>query len=134
MKMARRSSSEPRPLAEWITFAIALLIVGVLVVLVVVSWVSQDTQPPIINLDTSGAVRDVNNQFYVPFAVKNIGGGTAESVQIIGELSIDGHAEESGEQQIDFLSGGETREGAFIFTRNPQEGRLVIRVASYKLP
>ena len=40
----------------------------------------------------------------------------------------------TGEQQIDFLSGGEIEEGAFIFSHHPQEGKLIVRVASYKLP
>jgi uncharacterized protein (TIGR02588 family) len=42
--------------------------------------------------------------------------------------------EESGEQQIDFLASGEKEEGAFVFSRDPRQGELVMRVASYKLP
>ena len=45
-----------------------------------------------------------------------------------------GEEEQEGEQQIDFLSGGETAEGAFVFTLDPAAGELELRVASYKLP
>jgi uncharacterized protein (TIGR02588 family) len=53
---------------------------------------------------------------------------------VIAELSINGKVEEDGEQQIDFLASGETEEGAFVFSRDPRQGELVVRVASYKLP
>lgn len=119
--------------AEWVTFAIALCIVLSIVGLVIFSWFTQDKQPPILSIVRS-EIRETQGQFYVPFKVTNTGGKTAESVQVIGEFRINGEIEESGEQQIDFLSGGETEEGAFIFTRNPQNGELVLRVASYRLP
>jgi uncharacterized protein (TIGR02588 family) len=63
--------------------------------------------------------------------VTNDGAETAESVQVLAELEIDGKVVESGEQQVDFLSKGEREEGAFIFSRNPQSGKLTIRIASY---
>jgi uncharacterized protein (TIGR02588 family) len=53
---------------------------------------------------------------------------------VIAELRINGKIEEVGEQQIDFLSSGETEEGAFVFSRDPRNVELVVRVASYKLP
>ncbi|MEI2579544.1 TIGR02588 family protein [Scytonema sp. PRP1] len=125
----------PRSLAEQTTFGIAALILTVIVGLVLYIWFDKEKrQPPDITVSNQGTVREASGQFYVPFEIKNIGGGTAESVQVIAELRINGEVEESGEQQIDFLSGGETEEGAFVFSRNPQEGELVLRVASYKLP
>lgn len=119
--------------AEWITFAIALLIVLSLIGLVVYSWFTQDQQPPVLEVVRS-ETKEIKGQFYVPFKVTNTGGETAESVQVIGELRINGQVEESGEQQIDFLSGNESEEGAFIFTRDPKKGEVMLRVASYKLP
>jgi uncharacterized protein (TIGR02588 family) len=119
--------------AEQVTFAIALAIVLVLVGLVLLSWVTQDKQPPILSVRTE-AVRTVRGQFYIPYEVSNEGGGTAESVQVISELEINGKVVESGEQQIDFLSGGETEEGAFIFHQDPNRGEISVRVASYSLP
>ncbi|MBZ8178696.1 TIGR02588 family protein, partial [Oscillatoria salina IIICB1] len=29
---------------------------------------------------------------------------------------------------------GEVQKGAFVFSRDPNEGELIVRVASYKLP
>lgn len=125
----------PRSPAEQISFGIASLLLAGIVALVGYVWFDERTDlPPDITISNQGTIREASGQFYVPFKVENIGGGTAESVQVIAELRINGEVEESGEQQIDFLSGGETEEGAFVFSRNPQEGELVLRVASYKLP
>jgi uncharacterized protein (TIGR02588 family) len=81
-----------------------------------------------------GVVERVNDQFRVSFTLANDGGQTAEAVQVVAELSQNGEVIEAGEQQIDFLSVGEQEEGAFLFTQNPSQAELSIRVASYKLP
>lgn len=123
----------PRSTAEWTTFSIALLILATLIGLVIYKWVTQKDQPPLLAVTPETEIRQAPGQFYVPFSITNTGGATAESVQIIAELSINGEVE-SGEQQIDFLASGEKQEGAFVFSRDPRQGKLVIRVASYKLP
>jgi len=123
----------PHSLAEWTTFSIALFIMAVIVGLVIYKWLTQKNQPPVLSISRSSEIRQAPGQFYVPFSVKNTGGETAESVQVIAELRIDGKVEEDGEQQIDFLSSGEKEEGAFVFSRDPRKGELVVRVASYKL-
>jgi uncharacterized protein (TIGR02588 family) len=123
----------PHSLAEWTTFSIALFILAVIVGLVIYKWLTQKNQPPVLSISRSSEIRQAPGQFYVPFSVKNTGGETAESVQVIAELRIDGKVEEDGEQQIDFLSSGEKEEGAFVFSRDPRKGELVVRVASYKL-
>lgn len=134
MKKSLSHRSQHRIPAEWITFSIASFIVAIIVGLVLFIWVTQSSQPPVLSITTEGEVRQAQGRYYVPFSVTNDGGGTAESVQVIGELRVNGEVEEFGEQQIDFLSSGETEEGAFVFNRNPAQGNLLIRVASYKLP
>lgn len=120
--------------AEWTTFSIALLILAAIVGLVIYKWLTQKNQPPVISISGSSEIREAPGQYYVPFSVTNTGGETAESVQVIAELRINGDVEESGEQQIDFLASGEKEEGAFVFSRDPRQGELKVRVASYKLP
>ncbi|HBB31718.1 MAG TPA: TIGR02588 family protein [Cyanobacteria bacterium UBA8803] len=119
--------------AEWISFSIALSIVGLIVGLLVYRWVDGEDRPPAVSAVLDPEIREVDGQFYVPFKVTNTGGTTAESVQVIAEFTH-GSVQEVGEQQIDFLSGGEVEEGAFVFSHNPREGQLTVRVASYKLP
>lgn len=133
-KSSRQSKRRHRVLAEWVTFAIASLIVAILIGLVLFIWITQDNQPPVLAVTRDQAIREAQGQYYVPFTVTNSGGGTAESVQVIGEFRLNGEVKEEGEQQIDFLSSGEKEEGAFVFSRDPRDGELVVRVASYKLP
>jgi uncharacterized protein (TIGR02588 family) len=123
-----------RSLAEWTTFSIALLILAAIVGLIIYKWVTQQNRPPVLSVTPNPEIREVPGQYYVPFSITNTGGETAESVQVIAELSINGEVKESGEQQIDFLASGEKEEGAFVFSRDPRGGELDIRVASYKLP
>ena len=122
-----------RSLAEKVSFSVSLLIVSIIVTLVCYTWITGDTNPPILSITTAEA-RQVNQQYYVPFTVSNFGGDTANSVEVTAELSIDPETVESGTQEIDFLSRQEKRSGEFIFSRNPLEGKLTVRVASYKQP
>ncbi|WP_373530427.1 TIGR02588 family protein [Nostoc sp.] len=127
-------TEQSRSIAEWVTFSIASLILAFIVSLVSYTWINEKNQPPILSVTKKETIREIDGQFYVPFEVVNTGGDTAESVQIMAELLINGKVAESGEQQIDFLSSGESEEGAFIFSQNPRQGELNLRVGSYKLP
>jgi uncharacterized protein (TIGR02588 family) len=120
--------------AEWVTFGIASLIVATLSALVIYLWVTKQDNPPELSVTQHEDIRAVNGQFYVPFQIKNQGGETAESIQVTAELRVNGKVEETGEQQIDFLSSQEVEEGAFVFSQNPAQGELSLRVTSYKLP
>lgn len=119
---------------ETIAFILASAIVTLLIGLICYVWVTQGDEPPILTIDQTQPIRQVQGQYYVPFTLKNSGGRTAESVQVIGELKQGDQVLETGEQQIDFLSSNEEEEGAFVFSQNPQRADLSIRVASYKLP
>lgn len=133
-RTTKKSRRGFRVATEAITFTIASLIVATLIGLILFLWVTQDSQPPALSVTMEGEVRQIQGKYYVPFTVTNAGGGTAASVQVVGELRVDGEVAESGEQEIDFLSNGEKEEGAFIFDRNPNQAELSIRVTSYKLP
>jgi uncharacterized protein (TIGR02588 family) len=129
-----QTEQQPRSIAEWVTFSVASLILAIIVSLVGYTWLNEKNQPPILSVTKKETIREIDGQFYVSFEVVNSGGDTAESVQIMAELMIDGKVTETGEQQIDFLSSGESEEGAFIFSKNPRQGQLNLRVGSYKLP
>lgn len=123
-----------RSLAEWITFGVASLILLLLIGLVLYDWQMSQNRPPAFQVEVAEAARFTDGGYYIPFTITNTGGRIARTVQVIAELHLEGTADESGEQQIDFLSGHERKRGSFVFTHNPQDGELVIRVASYGLP
>ncbi len=132
--MSETKQRKKRSPTEWVTFSIALLILASIVGLVLYSWLKVGEHPPVLEIEHSGNVRQVDGNFYVPFTITNKGGETADAVQVTAELRINGEVKESGEQQIDFLAGGEAEEGVFLFSRNPQNGELILRVASYQKP
>jgi uncharacterized protein (TIGR02588 family) len=138
MKQPTQASDKndpPRSRAEWITFAMASVVLAIVVGLVAYTWLDeQKQQPPLLSILNTEKNRAVNGQFYVPFTVTNSGGQTAEAVYILAELRVGGTIVETGSLEIDFLSKGEKAEGAFIFSRDPEQGQLTLRVAGYKLP
>ncbi|NJM61144.1 MAG: TIGR02588 family protein, partial [Oscillatoriales cyanobacterium RU_3_3] len=67
--------------AEWVTFTIACFILANIIGLVLYNWRTKKQEPPIISVSRSEPIREVQGQFYVPFAVTNAGGETAESIQ-----------------------------------------------------
>ena len=125
---------QPRSRAEWVSLAIASAILLGVIGIVIFLWTSDDQrQPPVLEVH-SPMTRQQNGQFYVDFEVVNLGGRTAEFVQVVATLSIGGQEVESGEQTLDFLSSQEQVTGSFVFSHNPQKGDLRIRVASYQDP
>ncbi|MGB3308557.1 MAG: TIGR02588 family protein [Nodosilinea sp.] len=123
-----------RSAAEWVTFIAASIILLGLVGLIFFDWQTNQNQPPAFAVAVSEAVRVTDGRYYVPFAITNTGGRIARMVQVTAGLNIAGADDETGEQQIDFLSGHETKAGSFVFSHDPQGGDLVVRVASYRLP
>ncbi|MBD0269862.1 MAG: TIGR02588 family protein [Cyanobacteria bacterium Co-bin8] len=133
----KKSSRRQRPLhisAEVVTFAIASLIVAILVGLVLFIWATQSNEDPILAVNRNGDIHAERGYYYVPFSVTNVGGGTAEAVEIVAELRRNGEIEEEGQQQIDFLSSQEEQEGVFIFEHDPGQRELILRASGYRLP
>lgn len=126
-------TNKKRSSAERASFIFSLFIVSILFFLVCFAWITGDNQPPILSVAIESNIRQVKQQYYVPFTVTNSGGETVESVEIVAKLLTD-NDEEMGRQQVDFLSRQEKRSGEFVFNHNPQQGKLIVRVASYKLP
>jgi len=127
-------SKQPRSLAEQVSFGIAALILFTLIGLVCYLWLGKrelGSPNPVVTIKS---IEKISGQFQVPFEVTNQGDTTAASVQVVAELQIQGEIAETGEQQVDFLSSHETESGAFIFSQDPRKGKLIIRVASYKMP
>jgi uncharacterized protein (TIGR02588 family) len=132
--MSQPEQKEQRSVAEWITFSIASSIVAGVVGLVLYSWVKVGNEPPVLTIEQSGKIRQAAGSFYVPFTLTNKGGETADAVRVTAELQSGGEVTEMGEQQFDFLAGGEAEEGTFLFSRNPQNGKLILRVTGYRKP
>lgn len=131
------AESRRRSPAEWTTFSVAAAIVLALVAAVVFDWQVNQTRPPVFKLTVGEVLQVDERQYHLPFRITNTGGRIARTVQVMADLRLmgpQGPVEEHGEQQIDFLSGQEQKQGSFVFTYPPSNGELVVRVASYGLP
>lgn len=126
--------TQPRSLAEQVSFSIAALILFTLVGFICYLWLGKGESSSPNPVVTVKPIEEISGQFQVPFELTNQGDDTAALVQVVAELQIQGEIAETGEQQVDFLSSHETESGAFIFSQDPRKGKLTIRVASYKLP
>jgi uncharacterized protein (TIGR02588 family) len=122
-----------RSVAERTTLAISIILILGLLTLVTYVSMTGGSEPPIVEakpLETE--IRHEGESYYLLVAVTNRGGRTAEEVVIQAELTgSDGSAEES-EFTLDFLAGGETREGTVIFTTDPLSGELTVDIASFQ--
>ncbi|MBE9059715.1 TIGR02588 family protein [cf. Phormidesmis sp. LEGE 11477] len=127
-------ASGARSLAEWLTLAISSLVLLLIVFLVLYDWQLGKNLPPAFQVEVSETSRLTADRYYVPFTLKNTGGRIARTVQVTAELTLPDGSDETGEQQFDFLSGNEQKQGGFVFDHDPQTGELVVRVASFGLP
>jgi len=123
-----------RTLAEWISFVVSCLVLAALIGSIVLSWASNRNNPPALSVE-AGPIRVAEEQYYVPFVVANSGGEGVESIQVIAKLQNGEETDdaEMGEQTIDSLSGGDAEQGSFVFSQDPREGELTLRVASYRV-
>lgn len=80
------------------------------------------------------AVRERGLDHHVHVRVRNDGDRTVENVQVVAELRIDGEQPLEGEQLLHFLAPSTEDEVVFVFNRDPNEGTLDLRVASYATP
>ena len=124
-----------RSAAEWTTLAISISIILGLVILVTYVSVTGGNEPPIIEMRPLLAeVRHAGNSYYLPVAVTNRGGRTAEQVLVQVELTGGDESSETSEFTFDFLASGETADGTAVFATDPSTGGLMVDVASYQAP
>ena len=128
MTDARR---RPATRAEWVTFAVAAVIVlGVLGA--VLSQVVAEGSPPSPRV-VVGAVAERHGRFVVPVRLTNDGDETAQDVQVNATLTT-GDGETTSDQVVAFLAGGEEERLEFVFEDDPGDGELVVGVGGYRLP
>jgi len=124
-----------RSAAEWTTLTISVAIIAGLVAMVTYVSMTGGNEPPIVEArSVPAALRYDGESYYLPVAVTNRGGRTAEQVLIQAELAGDDGSSEVSEFTIDFLAGGETTEGTAVFATDPLAGELTIDVVSFQSP
>ncbi len=123
-----------RSLAEWVALGIASAILLGVAAMIVFFWLTAPQGPPILTISPLDDIRQVGNQFYVPFEIANTGGETAATVHALAELRSGGQVVEQGQLVFNYLAGGERQEGTFVFHHNPADGELRLTIAGFKQP
>lgn len=130
--MTGRAGRGERNRAQWVSFAVAALVLGLVVGLVVREAVGPNQPPtPVAHVDS---VRATEGRWFVSVEVVNEGDLTAAEVQVEAELVVAGEAPEGGDQTIDFLPGHETRHLVFAFDHDPADGEVSVVVTGFSDP
>lgn len=128
--MSGRQSRPRRSTAEWVSFAVACAVLGLVIGAIASLRIGGEPQPPAFTVRSVPA-RQEAGRFHVQARVENHGDETAENVQVVAELTTPGEAPVEAEQVIDFLSGGDQEEVEFVFAEDPASGELDIEVRSF---
>ena len=120
--------------AEIAAVSVSAAILLVVVIAVLYLWAFSADEPPLLQATQAGPVREAGGSFYVPIEVRNDGDMAVTGVSVSAELEVGGELVESGELQFEWLSGGASEPGTFVFSQDPSSGELVIRVGSYRIP
>ena len=126
-------SRQKRTTAEWVVFGVASGIIAVIAASIGWLWL-QPYDPAHVTVQQIGEPRVEGSQTYLAAEVTNDGDETAENVQVHAEMKVDDEVVAEGEQIIDFLSGDETEEVAFVFDEMPPNAEVELTVASFKVP
>ena len=128
---AAREQRPPRTTAEWVTFAVSVAVLLVVIGAILVE--ARRGDDPAEPVAVIGATTRRGSQYQVEVTVENRGDAAAASVQVTASLAHDGETTES-DQTIDFLAGDDQEELVFVFEDNPDQGELSVEVASFSVP
>jgi uncharacterized protein (TIGR02588 family) len=119
-----------RTAAEWMTLVGSLVVLAAVVVAIVAQHGDKGPPAPVAVVD---AVRSVGDAHHVEVTVRNDGDDTAEDVQVLASLEVEGETTDA-DQVIDFLAGDEEEQLVFVFADDPADGELTVGVTGFTVP
>lgn len=133
MAKRRNGPASASPL-EWIAAAVGLaLIVGLLAVIGWEAWRGEPGRTPEIEVRLVRIVASAGG-FAVEIEAFNRSGGSAQSVEVEGELTGGGALDETSSVTFDYVPGHSRRSGGLFFRRDPRQGRLELRALGFQEP
>ena len=122
------------PLLESVSAGIGLaLLVGMFAFLVYEAMNTDDGKPPVIVVEPT-SVTAAQGQYVVEIRVTNQSRKTAAAVQVEGVLTQGGADVETSNASLDYVPGKSRRTGGVVFTRDPRQHGLNLRVTGYERP
>lgn len=134
MTAKSKIARERVPLLEWLTAALGLLLaLGIVGTLVRAGLAESDHAVPVLTVAPHRVVA-AGGGFVVEVKVANASPHTAASVQIEGQLAAPAAEPETSNATIDYVPGRSSVKAGLLFTTDPREGELKLRVTGYEVP
>lgn len=132
--MAQRTKPQRYPLVEWISAAVGLVIIAAMLAMLTLEAAGEGNGiPPLLNAKPTGVVAG-DDHYVVEVEVSNAARRTAGSVGIEGTLKQGDSDIETSSATVAYVPGESRRGAGLIFTRNPRDYRLELRVTGYERP
>lgn len=128
----QEKSASGRTIAEWITFAVAALILAGVVAVIGADAIATHRPPAFTTTVATTAER--NGAHYITVEVHNEGDTTASDVKVDAQLQQNGSTVERATQTLDFLAGQERRQLTFVCTHDPRQAQLQTGVSAFQVP
>lgn len=130
----KRKADSRTPMLEWIAAITgALLIAGLFGVIAYEGWRGGSDEAPAIELSVLRVAPAVDG-YRVEIEASNRSGGTAQSLEVEGALSLPGMPAETSSVTLDYVPGHSRRSGGLYFRNDPRQGRLILRPLGYQVP
>ncbi len=128
-----QQSKEPVPPLEWMAAVSGLVFLVSTVTFLISHAVAERKLTPRLTA-AMGAVQKVPGGFHASVEVRNESDATVASLQLEGELVVQGKPPERSEATFDFVPGRSTRSGGLFFNDDPRTGELRLRPLGYQDP
>ena len=124
---------DPIPPLEWAAAAVGLLVALALLAIVVrEALVAREDPVPVLTAEVERVVATPAG-YVVAVRVRNASSQAVAAVQVDGEIGADG-SEEMSSATIDYVPGWSQAEGGLIFSRDPGQDGLELRITGYEIP
>jgi uncharacterized protein (TIGR02588 family) len=122
------------PLVEWVSAGVGLAIVlGMFGFLVLDAIRADSGVPPVMRVEPV-RITGANGQYVMQVVVTNESRKTGASVQISGELRQAGAVVENSSATLSYVPGESHRRAGLVFTRDPRNYSVRLRVTGYERP
>lgn len=122
------------PLLEWASAALGLLILAVMVGLLMMEALhSSERTPPVMLVQPTGFAAHTGH-YIVEIEVANRSRSTGAAVQVEGSLNQGGQPAETSTATFDYVPGLSKRRGGLVFSKDPRQFELELRVTGYERP
>jgi uncharacterized protein (TIGR02588 family) len=125
---------EDPPIGEWIVATVGLILVAGAICFMLYQAITQDSSPPGFSVRVDSITTNDGGGHLVKFRIKNSGETAAAAVNVKGELKRGDENVEDSSVTLTYVPSNSEREGGILFSENPNEYQLKLRVEGYEKP